>query len=80
MKSKITQQTVDMASETIKGMLRGGLSIKQLGAALHNTFYHGEIFGEIGMELDDKDKLLGDLYKGIEEFSKGAQKIEEFNN
>ena len=64
---------VDVVDETIKGFLRSGISLTEFAAGLNNAFFHGKILADCGYDLDDEDKNLGELYKGIEQFSKAAK-------
>jgi hypothetical protein len=70
---------VDIATEVMKGLLRGGLTITDFAAALNNTFVHAEIFYETGQDMDNDDILLGKLYEGIEKFKEAARMIRKYD-
>lgn len=48
---------------------------KLFAIALNNISMHGEIFIEQGIELDEKDEILGEWFDGIETLNSAADKM-----
>ena len=79
MSVKYNDKNVNIATETIKGLLRGGIHVGELASALNNAFCHGDIFNETDQLIDDDDILMGELFAGIEKFSDAAKRIVNYD-
>jgi len=70
-----SSRTVYMLESMMRGMTESGhINPRQILVALHNVCAHGEVIEDCGGDLDDDDKILGEIFDGFEKSLKGFKK------
>jgi hypothetical protein len=73
MEGVMPSRNVDIAENTIRGMLVGGITPKEFFSGLHNAFFQGSILEECNIEFTDKQ--LGGLFEHFDALSEIAKKL-----
>jgi hypothetical protein len=71
----MARMNVDIVENVVRGLLRGGISPRELFSGIHNAFAHGEILEEIGVEISDKH--LEEFFEHIDKIGKIMKKLQE---
>lgn len=64
-----------VAESAMKGIMTS-TGPKLFAAALNNISVHGEMFNDMGLELDADDQTLHEWFDGIEKLASAASKME----
>lgn len=66
---------VDMVRDVVKVWINNGISPRIVMSGVHNAFVHGQILLDNGFDLDEDDKILGELFDGFDICQKAMKKL-----
>jgi hypothetical protein len=76
MKTSRNEAELFVVEATLRGWLVAGMHPKTIAIGLNNAFAHGEAIEE-GDTYCVGDKILGKIFKGIEQMIKACEKIDD---
>lgn len=71
----IEMRHADLVRDIIKSFINNGFNPSTVFAGIHNAFVFGEVLLDNGYELDENDKILGELFEGFDKCLEAIEKI-----